>query len=88
MIRSALTLMTSCLIVTRVTAATVGLSSTWGEFDWNQTNPVAPNSGNLALSGQSSSGFTAAVGPNALDVDGSAGIDSTGRPRIYQTFAP
>lgn len=69
-------------------AANVTLNSTWSEFDWNQTNPTTPNAGVLELSGQSSAGFTAAIGENTLDVDGSAGVDSSGRPRIFQTFAP
>ncbi len=81
-------LLTAAFLTTSLTAATVPLSGTWSEFDWNQTNPVAPNAGILALSGQSSSGFTAAIGQNLLDVDGNAGVDSAGRPRVFQLFAP
>jgi len=76
------------LATSSLPAANVTLNSTWSEFDWNQSNPTTPNAGILELSGQSGSGFTATIAPNALDVDGNAGTDSSGRPRIFQTFTP
>ena len=81
-------LLSSVLLAAHAPAASVGLSSTWSEFDYNQSNAVAPTAGILALSAQSSSGFTAEIGANTLDVDGTSGIDQPGRPRVYQTFAP
>lgn len=81
-------LLATLLATSSLPAANVTLNSTWAEFDWNQTNPTAPNAGILQLSGQSSTGFTAAIGENTLDVDGAAGVDSSGRPRIFQTFTP
>jgi MYXO-CTERM domain-containing protein len=81
-------LLATLVATSSLPAANVTLNSTWSEFDWNQTNPTTPNAGILQLSGQSSTGFTAAIGENTLDVDGSAGIDSSGRPRIFQTFTP
>ena len=83
------TLLTAALLTSSLSAGTVSLSNSWSEFDWNQSNPTAPNAGILSLSGQSSTGFTATTGPNTLNVDANpAAVDSAGRPRVYQTFAP
>lgn len=75
------TLLTAALLTSSLSAGTVSLSNSWSEFDWNQTNPTAPNAGILSLSGQSSTGFTATTGPNTL-------AGSPGRPRVFQTFTP
>ena len=82
------TLLTAVLLTSSLSAGTVSLSNSWSEFDWNQSNPTAPNAGILSLSGQSSTGFTATTGQNTLDLDNSGAADSAGRPRAYQTFAP
>lgn len=81
-------LLATVLATSSLPAANVTLNSTWNEFDWNQSNPTAPNAGILELSNQSPTGFSATIAPNTLDIDGTAGTDSPGRPRIYQTFTP
>jgi len=81
-------LLATVVATSSLPAANVTLNGTWNEFDWNQSNPTSPNAGILELSNQSPTGFTATIAPNALDVDGAAGIDSPGRLRIYQTFTP
>jgi len=72
----------------------VPLSSTWGEYDYNRYLYGAGN-GNLTLSGQSSSGFTALVTSNFVDVvangSGAIGPDGQaegpqGRPAVFQEF--
>ncbi len=72
--------------VGRALSQPLALGSTWGQYDLNETVAGAP--GILALTNQSATGFTAAIGENTLDVDGVAGVDQTGRPRIFQTFNP
>ncbi len=72
--------------VGRALSQPLALSSTWGQYDLNETVNGAP--GILALTNESATGFTAAIGENTLDVDGNAGVDQPGRPRIFQTFNP
>lgn len=70
------------------------LSSTWGEWDYKQY--LYGGIGNLVLSNQTSSGFTAWVATNDVDVlnntslalgaDGQ--IEVAGRPAVFQEFAP
>ena len=72
--------------VGRALSQPLALSSTWGQYDLNETVNGAP--GILTLSNESATGFTAAIGENTLDVDGNAGVDQPGRPRIFQTFNP
>jgi len=69
------------------------LSSTWGEWDYKQY--LYGGTGNLVLSNQTSSGFTAWVATNDVDVvnnttfaKGSDGvIEASGRPAVFQEFA-
>lgn len=80
----------ACLLIGALTtsplfAATVPLSSTWSEYDLDQI--LNGGLGNVQLSAQSSSGFTATIKTNAVDVNPADGAaDSQGRPRIYQEF--
>jgi hypothetical protein len=70
------------------------LSSTWGEWDYKQY--LYGGIGNLVLSNQTSSGFTAWVATNDVDVlnnttlervpDGA--IEVAGRPAVFQEFSP
>lgn len=70
------------------------LSSTWGEWDYKQY--LYGGVGNLVLSNQTSSGFTAWVATNDVDVlnnttlelvpDGV--IEVAGRPAVFQEFSP
>lgn len=70
------------------------LSSTWGEWDYKQY--LYGGIGNLALSNQTSSGFTAWVATNDVDVlnntTGALGADGqievAGRPAVFQEFSP
>ncbi|MEI8039100.1 MAG: immunoglobulin domain-containing protein [Verrucomicrobiota bacterium] len=87
-------LATSLALTTGLHASPVALPSTWGEYDYKQY--LYGGSGNLALSGQSATGFTALVAVNDVDAlnnttgvktpDGS--IDAAGRPAVYQEFTP
>ncbi len=66
-------------------AQPVTLSGTWTEYDLAQILNGAP--GNLQLSAQSASGFTAQIKTNAVDVNPADGVgDAQARPRIYQEF--
>lgn len=70
------------------------LSSTWGEWDYKQY--LYGGIGNLVLSNQTSSGFTAWVATNDVDVlnnttlelvpDGV--VEVAGRPAVFQEFSP
>lgn len=70
------------------------LASTWGEWDYKQY--LFGGTGNLVLSNQTSSGFTAWVATNDVDVlnnttlalgaDGQ--IEVAGRPAVFQEFSP
>ena len=72
--------------VGRALSQPLALSGTWSQYD--KTEIVNGPPGILALSDELATGFTAAVGENTLDVDGVAGVDQPGRPRIFQTFTP
>ena len=75
-------------------AKPVTLPSTWGEYDYKQY--LYGGSGNLALSDQSATGFTALVSVNDVDAvnatnftktpDGT--VEPAGRPAVYQEFTP
>ena len=89
-------LATALALTTSMHAGLVTLPSTWGEYDYKQY--LYGGSGNLALSGQSSTGFTALVAANDVDAvtviasppsfsktpDGN--IETAGRPTVYQEF--
>lgn len=68
------------------------LSSTWGEWDYKQY--LYGGTGNLAISNQTSTGFTAWIATNDVDVvnntTGAIGADGaiepSGRPAVFQEF--
>ncbi len=70
------------------------IRSQWGEWDYKQY--LYGGVGNLVLSNQTSSGFTAWIATNDVDVvnnttltKGSDGqIEPAGRPTVYQEFGP
>ena len=72
----------------------IPLSNTWGEYDYNRYLYGIGN-GNLTLSAQTASGFTARVTSNYVDVvnngSGAIGADGQaegpqGRPAVFQEF--
>ena len=77
-----------------VTVTVFTLPDAWGEYDYKQY--LYGGSGNLVLTGQSATGFTALVSINDVDAlhpdaglkepDGT--VELAGRPAVYQEFPP
>lgn len=73
--------------VSRALSQPIALGDSWGQYDKSEL--VNGGAGVLALSTQTATGFTAAIGENTLMTGGAEPvIDAAGRPRIFQTFAP
>src|SRR5437870_4773442 len=77
----------AAVLPSSIQAQPISLPSTWGEYDLQQQ--IGYSAGLLTLAGQSSSGFSATVSSNGINI----GVDSPGfpsksqyLPRVYSFF--